>query len=175
MNLRRQSSDCFPSYCSLQSHTLTNQTTRYSQFNALHVSGRIYHAEIVPNNGKPFLAVSVISTATRDGVDIVYRFNDSQGLMALHEKGYFGKGRQVTITGHISNVSEIYTDKKTGEVRTRKNPEISLVGVSVLDGGLGPMPTATTGTQRPAAGTVVTRVGTPAQEVSPELDTVPVF
>ena len=40
-------------------------------------------------------------------------------------KSYFGKGRQVTITGHIQNVSEVYTDK-AGAVRLRKNPEVHL-------------------------------------------------
>ena len=32
-----------------------------------------------------------------------------------------------------------FTDN-SGQVRMRKRPEISLIGVTVLDGGLGPMP-----------------------------------
>ena len=158
--------------------TLTNSNDRYSQFNALHVTGRIYHAEVVEYNGSRFLSASVISTASKNGVDIVYKFTDSQGLMNLFEKGYFGKGRQVTITGHIVNVSEVYTDKKTGEVVVRKNPEITLQGVIVLDGGLGPAPMDKSAAKRPAAGTVVHRQTAPSKaygENNPMIDGVPAF
>lgn len=85
--------------------------------------------------------------------------------MGLHKQGYFGKGRQVTITGHIKNVSEVYTDK-SGQARMRKRPEISLIGVTVLDGGLGPMPKAENNV-RAVAGSVVTQVGTPEEDLPP--------
>lgn len=151
-----------------------NNQTRYAQFNALTVTGRIFNAEVVENNGQSFLAVSVISTASKDGIDIVYTFNNSNGLLELHRKGYFGTGRQVTITGHIKNVSEVYTTK-TGEVRLRKRPEVALTGVTVLDGGLGPMPTE--GRQaRSNAGTVVTTVGSSSADLTDlELDETPAF
>lgn len=92
--------------------------------------------------------------------------------MGLHEKGYFGKGRQVTITGHIKNVSEVYTDN-SGQVRMRKRPEISLIQVTVLDGGLGPMPKAENNV-RAVAGTVVTQVGTPNEDLPP-VDETPAY
>jgi hypothetical protein len=152
---------------------LNNTSTRYAQFNALTVTGRIFNAEIVDNKGNKFLSVSVISTASKDGVDLVYTFNNSNGLMSLFEKGYFCKGRQVTITGHISNVSEVYTTR-TGEVTLRKRPEIHLTGVTVLDGGLGPMPNAEGQAQRLAAGTVITQVGTPAVDATPSMEPVEV-
>ena len=146
---------------------MNNTQTRYAQFNALTVTGRIFNAEIVTQkDGSQFLAVSVISTATNDGADLVYNFTNNNGLMGLHEKGYFGKGRQVTITGHIKNVSEVYTDT-SGQVRMRKRPEISLIGVTVLDGGLGPMPKAENNV-RAVAGSVVTQVGTPAIDDTPD-------
>ena len=149
---------------------MTNTQKRYAQFNALTVTGRIFNAEIVTQaDGSQFLAVSVISTATTDGADLVYKFNNDNGLMSLHQKGFFGKGREVTITGHIKNVSEVYTDK-SGQVRMRKRPEISLVGVTVLDGGLGPMPKAENNV-RAVAGTVVTQVGTPDEDLPPVDDT----
>ena len=78
--------------------------------------------------------------------------------MSLFEKGYFCKGRQVTITGHIHNVSEYYITK-VGEVRPRKRPEIHLTGVNVLDGGLGPMPNAEGQAQRVSTGPVKTPFG----------------
>ena len=117
--------------------------TRYASFNALTVTGRIFNAEIVNGKNGEFLAVSVISTATKDGEDIVYTFNNSNGLLSLHQKGQFNKGREVTITGHIASVSQVYTDKKTGEVRLRQRPEVALQSVSVLEGGLGRMPQRT--------------------------------
>mgnify|MGYP002621975698 CR=1 FL=1 len=148
--------------------------TRYAQFNALTVTGRIFNAEVVPNNDQPFLSVSIISTASKDGADLVYTFNNSNGLLSLHEKGWFNQGRQVTITGHIHNVSEVYTTK-TGEVRMRKRPEIHMTGVTVLDGGLGPMPNSDDQPKRQSAGTVVT-VGTPVDELSaPKVDEAPSY
>lgn len=154
-----------------QRFTLTQTQTRYAQFNTLTVTGRIFNAEIVDNNGQQWLSVTLISTASKDGADLLYTFNNNNGLMKLHESGYFGKGRQVTITGHIHNVSEVYTTK-TGEVRMRKRPEIHLTGVTVLDGGLGPMPNSDA-QPRKVAGTVV-NVGTPSDEMPP-LDKTPDF
>ena len=135
---------------------MTTATTRYSQFNALTVTGRIFNAEVVSSKNGDFLSVSVISTATKDGEDIVYTFTNSNGLLALHQKGGFGKGREVTVTGHIASVSQVYTDTKTGEVRLRQRPEVHLIGVTVLEGGLGRTPQADKQQVRPAAGTVVT-------------------
>lgn len=152
---------------------MNNTQPRYAQFNALTVTGRIFNAEVVTQkDGSQFLAVSLISTATNDGADLVYTFTNNNGLMGLHEKGYFGKGRQVTITGHIKNVSEVYTDN-SGQVRMRKRPEISLIGVTVLDGGLGPMPKAENNV-RAVAGTVVTQVGTPDEDLPP-VDETPAY
>ncbi len=91
--------------------------------------------------------------------------------MSLFEKGYFCKGRQVTITGHIHNVSEVYTTR-TGEVAMRKRPEIHLTGVTVLDGGLGPMPNADGQAQRLTPGTVITQVGTPEVDETPSMEPV---
>ena len=42
----------------------------------------------------------------------------------------------------------------------RKRPEIHLTGVTVLDGGLGPMPNADGQAQRPATDKVITPFGT---------------
>lgn len=148
--------------------------TRYAQFNALTVTGRIFNAEVVPNNGQPFLSVSIISTASRDGADLVYTFNNSSGLMSLHERGWFNQGRQVTITGHIHNVSEVYT-ATTGEVRLRQRPQIHMTGVTILDGGLGSIPDADKRESRPAAGSVIS-VGTPAEDLgTPQVDEAPSY
>jgi hypothetical protein len=150
---------------------LNNTSPRYAQFNALTVTGRIFHAEIAYKDGSEFLSVSVISTASKDGVDIEYKFNNSNGLMGLFKKGYFCKGRQVTITGHIKDVSA-YWFTGSGEIQVRKRPEIQLTGVNVLDGGLGPMPNAEGQAQRLTAGTVITQVGTPEVDETPSMEPV---
>ena len=146
--------------------------TRYSQFNALTVTGRIFNAEIVPGkDGKDFLSVSVISTATKDGTDVVYKFTNSNGLMSLHLDGWFNKGREVTITGHISDVSQVYTDRKTGEVKLRMYPEINLIGATVLEGGLGRMPADDNKrANKPAAGTVIKMTAKPAVDETPAVE-----
>ena len=158
-----------------QSSSMTTSNTRYAQFNSLTVTGRIFNAEVVTNqnNGDQFLSVSVISTAMKDGADLVYTFTNNNGLMALYNKGLFCKGREVTITGHISNVSEVYTTK-TGEVKLRQRPEVRLIGVSVPEGGLGRMPQDKQQINRPAAGTVV-KVGTPKSDVTPAVDETPAY
>ena len=54
----------------------------------------------------------------------------------------------------------------------RKRPEIHLTGVTVLDGGLGPMPNAEAQAQRITAGTVITQVGTPSIDETPSMEPV---
>ena len=113
--------------------------TRYAQFNTLTVTGRIYNADLVEGANGEFLSVSVISTATKDGEDLVYTFTNNNGLLALYRKGMFCKGREVTITGHIAGIKTAYRTAD-GAVKLLKKPQVRLVGVTVLDGGLGRMP-----------------------------------
>jgi len=116
----------------------------YAQFNVFTVTGRISNAEIVNYQDSQFLSVTLITTFTKEGQECDVVFTDNDGLMKLHTKGYFGKGRQVTLTGHIKEISEFYTktDAKTGEIEAfpRKRPQMKLKSVQVLDGGLGPSP-----------------------------------
>ena len=118
---------------------MATANTRYANHNVLTVTGRIFNAEIVTKTGSPFLAVSVISTATKDGEDLVYTFTDSNGLMSLHNNGQFNTGREVVITGHITGVRTAYK-AADGAVKLLKRPEIRLQSVSCLAGGLGRMP-----------------------------------
>ena len=115
------------------------QQTNYVQFNAVTVTGRVYHVEKVQYNGSEFLAVTLITTLTTDGQEVLFTFNNSNGLLSLYNKGYFGKGRQLTVTGHIAGVTETYTDKE-GQVNLKQRAELKLSGAQVLDGGLGPAP-----------------------------------
>ena len=117
---------------------MTNQTN-YAQFNAITVTGRVFHLEKVTNKGSDFLAVSLISTLTTDGTEVIFTFNTSNGLLSLFNNGRLAKGRQLTVTGHIADVKQVWFDKD-GAANLLQRPELKLTGAQVLDGGLGPAP-----------------------------------
>ena len=142
--------------------------TRYASHNVLTVTGRIYNAEIVDGKDGKFLSVSVISTCTKDGEDVVYTFNNSNGLMTLHSKGQFNKGREVTVTGHIAGIRTAYRTKD-GAVKLLKTPEVRLLGAVVLEGGLGRLPQDTTKSENLGGMTISQEDGTPTVDKAPEL------
>lgn len=114
----------------------TSNYKSYSQFNSVSLQARVYNAEIVTTATGKFLAVTLI-TNLKDGDDgVTVTFNNSNGLMSLFEKGYLPNGRMVTVTGHIDNISETYTDK-TGELKMRMRPQMHLVQAVAH---VGPMP-----------------------------------
>jgi hypothetical protein len=115
--------------------------TNYVAFNALTITGRISDIKVVQSKTGDFLAVTMISTLVTDGAEATITFTTTNGLMSLFEKGFLPKGRQLTVTGHIADLSEVYTDDD-GNVRMLKRPQIKLTGATVLDGGLGPSPKA---------------------------------
>lgn len=113
--------------------------TNYASFNTFTVQGRILNSEIKSGKYGDFLSVSAISTLVRDGAEVTITFTDNAGLLALAQKGHLDAGRQVTLTGRIGGVSEVYEDKN-GNLQMRKRPEITMTQVSILDGGLGAKP-----------------------------------
>ena len=117
---------------------LTNQTN-YAQFNAVTVTGRVFHLEKATNKGSEFLAVTLITTLTTDGTEVLFTFNTSNGLMTLFNNGRLAKGRQLTVTGHIADVKQVWFDND-GAANLLQRPELKLTGAQVLDGGLGPAP-----------------------------------
>ena len=112
----------------------------YANFNSFTVDGRIFNAEVVEKAGKSWLAVTVITNPVDDSEGYTVTFNTTNGLMALYQKGFLPNGRQVTVTGHISQISEIF--EKDGELHVRKRPNIHLIEAQIPTGGLGPMPNA---------------------------------
>ena len=97
----------------------------YANFNQFSVTGRIFSAEIVTRTGSPFLSATVITNCVKDDeVGTTVSFTNSNGLMALFQKGLLPVGREVTLTGHISEVSSTYV--KDGQVYDRKRPDIQL-------------------------------------------------
>ena len=150
---------------------LTTQTN-YAAFNVLTVTGRISDIKIVDSKNGKFLAVTMISTLVTDGAEATITFTSTNGLMSLFEKGFLPKGRQITCTGHIADLSEVYTDAD-GQVRMLKRPQIKLTGATVLDGGLGPSPKAEKQTIDRSK-TVVVRPTDAVAEKAPA-DVAPVF
>ena len=139
---------------------MTNSQTlrNYAQFNSFTVDCRISNSEIVEKkSGERFLAVTAITNCLNDDDGMTITFNDSNGLMALFEKGWLPKGRQLTLVGHVAYIRETYTDAKSGEVRMLKRPNLHLVDAGIPTGGLGPMPKADRPATRRQGSTVVVR------------------
>lgn len=164
----------FNSSCSLRGITLTNQLRSYAQFNSFTVQGRINHAEIVDSKNGKFLAVTVITNALNDDEGMTVTFNNSNGLLALFEKGFLPTGRQVTVSGHIAYVRETYTNSD-GEVQLLKRPNIHLIDASIPTGGLGALPADKSEKTVRRVGTVVRPAQATAKAAAAELDTTPVF
>jgi len=110
---------------------LTDAT--YSNFNTASFQGTVLNIKVLDGPYGEFVAVTVISNLADDksgadtGINVV--FNNSNGMLGLHKKGWLPVGRQVTVTGVISGVSETY--EKDGELQLRKRPEISLKSETV--------------------------------------------
>ena len=154
--------------------TLTTNFRSFAQFNSFTVQGRINHAEVVDSPKGSFLAVTVITNFQNDDEGYTVTFNNSNGLMALFEKGFLPKGRMVTVTGHIAYVRETYTNKD-GEVQLLKRPNIHLIDAQIPTGGLGAMPADKSEKTVRRVGTVVRPAQASAEAAAAELDEAPAF
>ena len=110
----------------------------YACFNAITIQGRVSHTEIVEKDGDKWASVTLLSELMNDAQPIAVTFNSSNGILRQVETGWFTNGRRVTVTGHLSNFSEIYFDKKSGKAKRLQRPRLHLTGVQVLPGGFGP-------------------------------------
>ena len=142
------------------------QMTAYAQMNQLTFTGRVFATKVVDGKNGKFLAVTIITNIANDK-SVTVTFNDSQGIMSLEANGKLPVGREVTITGTLDNVSEVYI--KDGQPVLRKRPELKLVGANIMRGGLGALPKSATQATRIVPGTVV-KVGTPVSDLTPESD-----
>ncbi len=111
----------------------------YAQFNSFAVDGVISNISEVSGRNGDYIAVTLITNLMNEDEGCTVEFTNSDGLMALYQKGFLPKGRRVTVTGHIKTVAETYTNKQ-GEVVMLKRPKISLVDAAIPTGGLGAMP-----------------------------------
>lgn len=120
-------------------------TTSYAQFNTLTITGRVNHAEIVTGQYGEFLALTLLSELVSDAEPIAIKIKSNNGLMKSFHKGNLTNGRRLTVTGHLSGMSELFLNKTTGKRAVRKRPEISMSNVVIMDGGYGPKPKADKG------------------------------
>lgn len=134
------------------------------------VAGRVFNSEVITKkDGSEFLSLSVITTTMKDGPTVVFTVNDSGNLLAIAKKDMLPVGREVTMVGHIKDVTQVYTDTKTGEVKLRKYPQVSLLDVTIPAGGLGRLPQdKSTANAKPAAGTVI-KMAAPQVSKTPDL------
>jgi hypothetical protein len=117
-------------------------TTSYAQFNTLTITGRVNHAEIVTGQYGEFLALTLLSELVSDAEPIAIKIRSNNGLMKAFHNGNLPNGRRLTVTGHLSGMSELFLNKTTGKRAVRKRPEISMTNVVIMDGGYGPKPKA---------------------------------
>ena len=110
----------------------------YAQFNTLVITGRVSHTEVVEKDGDKWASVTLLTELKDDAQPVAVTFNSSNGILRQVETGWFTNGRRVTVTGHLSNFSEIYFDKKAGKARRLQRPRLHLTAVQVLPGGFGP-------------------------------------
>jgi len=149
----------------------------YAQFNSFAVDGVISNISEVSGKNGDYIAVTLITNLMNEDEGCTVEFTNSDGLMALYQKGFLPKGRRVTVTGHIKTVAETYTNKQ-GEVVMLKRPKISLVDAAIPTGGLGPMPADKAANAVRRTGVVVKPAQAATQglpEVAPVVDGTPVF
>ena len=142
----------------------------YSNFNTVSFQGRILNVDVVEGQYGEFAAITVISNM-EDDTPVTIEFNNSNGMLGLYRKGWLPNGRQVTVTGRLCAVSEVYTNKD-GELQIRKRPLIKLDSKTVqMHTGAMPKDSAPA---RPAAGTkVIRRNQTQAPAEAPSVDPTP--
>jgi hypothetical protein len=146
-------------------YTLAQQLKSYANFNTVTFEGRVFDATIAKGAYGEFLAITIITNLQDGDEGITVTFNDGNGLMKLHQQGYFDKGRRVHVTGAISGISEVY--EKDGEIHVRKRPQLMLDSKTVQV-KLGAAPAS----DKPAAGTKVIRkvvATTPAVDPTPSV------
>ena len=153
---------------------MTNNTElkSYVNFNSLTVTGRISNIDELTGKNGDFIAVTVITNCETDDGGVTIKFLNSNGLMALHQKGFLPVGRLVTLTGHISKIAETYTNQQ-GELQMLKRPQIELSDVTIPQGGLGPMPADKAAPKR-RVGAVV-RPTDASKAAKPEVEEAPAF
>ncbi len=113
--------------------------TNYAQFNVMTITGRVAALKLLNGQYGESLAVTMISTMETDKEEVNITFTNKNGLMTMYKNGNLTVGRQLTVTGHMTKVEQLYTDKE-GVMRPLKRARIALKQVQVLDGGLGPAP-----------------------------------
>jgi len=149
----------------------------YAKFNSFTVDGVISNISELSGKNGDYIAVTLITNLMNEDEGCTVEFTNSDGLMALYQKGFLPKGRRVTVTGHIKTVAETYTNKQ-GEVVMLKRPKISLVDAAIPTGGLGPMPADKAANTVRRTGVVVKPAQAATQglpQVEPAVDGTPVF
>jgi hypothetical protein len=89
-------------------------------------------------NDSEFLSVTLISDLITDGKGVAVQFTNSNGMLAMFKEDADNLlGRQLTVTGHLSEFSETYFNKKTGKREMLQRPRLTLKQAQVFSGGYG--------------------------------------
>ena len=148
----------------------------FAMFNTFAVDGTIFNITEATGPYGDFIAITLITHLMNEDEGCTVEFIDSDGLMALYQKGFLPNGRRVTCTGHIKTVAETYTNSE-GEVVMLKRPRITLENASIPNGGLGPLPLdkATNTVKRTGVVVKPSQAAKQAPAPAPAVDGTPVF
>jgi len=102
----------------------------YANFNTVTFEARVLNVEVLEGQYGEYAAISLISNLVTDDEGVTLKFNNSAGLLTLAKQGKL-QGRRVHVVGRMTGITEVYTDKATGQVKLLKRPQISLDGKTV--------------------------------------------
>ena len=97
----------------------------YANFNTVTFEARVLNVDVLEGQYGEYAAISLISNLADDDAGVTLRFNNNAGLLTLAKQGKL-QGRRVHVVGQMTGISEVYTEKATGQVKLLKRPQITL-------------------------------------------------
>ena len=97
----------------------------YANFNTVTFEARVLNVDVLEGQYGEYASISLISNLANDDEGITIRFNNNSGLLTLAKQGKL-QGRRVHVVGQMTGITEVYTDKQTGQVKLLKRPQMTL-------------------------------------------------
>ena len=105
---------------------MTTDSKSYQTFNTVTFEANVFNVDVVDGQYGEYAAVTLIGNFATDDGGFTIRFNNSNGILGLFRKGHLMNGRRVMVTGRIESVAQVYFDKKDGQTKMLKRPQITL-------------------------------------------------
>ena len=134
----------------------------YATFNTVTFEANVFNVDLVDGQYGEYAAITLIGNFSDDDGGFTIKFNNSNGLVKLTKNGKLMNGRRLIVTGRIESVAQVYFDKKDGQTKMLKRPQITLDSRTVQV-NLGPLP-ASARTEKQLVG-----AGAPIVDQTPDL------